>query len=61
MDRIWRRCRAGIIRVVRFAISDSVVELIECFDYRCGRVYRVRDVATGREDLVGVEFILRGR
>lgn len=53
----WQKCERGILRRVDFAMGTAVVELVECFDYVSGRVYRVRDVKTGHEDLVGVEFL----
>lgn len=53
----WQKCERGILRRVDFAIGPSVVELLEYFDYVSGRMYRVRDVETGHEDLVGFEFL----
>lgn len=53
----WRKCKPGTLRRVEFALGTAVVELVECFHYCSGLVYRVRDVQTGHEDVVGVEFL----
>lgn len=53
----WRKCKPGRLRRVDFALGSAVVELVECFEYCSGLVYRVRDVETGHEDFVGVEFL----
>jgi len=53
----WRKCKPGTLRRVDFALGPAVVELVECFEYCSGLVYRVRDVETGHEDVVGVEFL----
>jgi len=53
----WRKCKPGMLRRVDFALGSATVELIECFEYCSGSVYRVRDINTGHEDLVGVEFL----
>lgn len=53
----WKKCDSGMLRTVDFALGSAVVELIECCEYCSGLVFRVRDVATGHEDVVGVEFL----
>ena len=53
----WRKCKPGDLRRVDFALGSAVVELVECFEYCSGLVYRVRDVETGHEDVVGVNFL----
>jgi len=57
----WRKCKPRTLRRVDFALGSAVVELVESFDYRSGRVYRVKDIQTGHEDVVGVEFLKRLR
>ena len=54
----WMPCVAGQFRKVAFALGESTVELISTFKYHKGAVFRVRDVITGREDVVGSEFII---
>lgn len=53
----WRKCRPGDLRRVDFALGPALVELAEYFECCSGLVYRVRDVKTGHEDVVGVEFL----
>ncbi len=53
----WRKCKPGMLRRVDFAMGPAIVELIECFQYCSGLVYRVRDIKTGHEDVVGVEYL----
>lgn len=63
--RKWRRCKPGMVRRVDFASGVAIVRLLTTFVYRWtdegrgGRVYRVEDVATGRQDIVGIEFLKR--
>lgn len=62
-SRQWRRCKPGMIRRVDFALGSDVVKLLSTFVYQRsletpgGRVYRVESLATGRQDLVGVEYL----
>jgi hypothetical protein len=61
--RIWRRCKLGLIRRVDFALGSDVVRLLSTFVYQRsavqsgGRVYQVESLATGRQDIVGVEYL----
>jgi hypothetical protein len=62
MNRVWRKSRAIKTRFVNFALGRAEVKLISYFDYRdgeCkgGRIYRVADIRTGRQDVVGIEHL----
>lgn len=56
MNKQWRHCKPGMLRRVDFALSAAAVRLLATFVYSGGRVYQVEDIATGRRDVVGVEF-----
>ena len=57
----WQKCKPGMLRRVDFALGTAIVELVECFEYCSGLVYRVRDVTTGPEDVVLVSFLVAMR
>lgn len=53
----WIRVNSNRIYHVSFALGRSSVRLMSFFDYNAGRVYHVKDVASGHCDFVGAEFI----
>ena len=65
VTRQWRKSRSKKTYFVDFALGKAEVRLLSTFVYRSsmeaigGRVYRVEDIQTGRQDVVGVEFFRR--
>lgn len=65
VSRQWVKSRSKRTYFVDFALGRAEVRLLSTFVYRPssegggGRVYRVEDINTGRQDLVGVEFLRR--
>ena len=65
VTRQWRKSRSKRTYLIDFALGKAEVRLLSTFVYRPsmeaigGRVYRVEDVKTGRQDVVGVEFLIK--
>ena len=63
--KMWRKSRSKRRYRVDFALGPDIVRLVSTFVYYRslesprGRVYYVESIATGRQDIVGVEYLER--